>query len=693
MGLLAGHVPGPNCPGVQDQDLRGKTGKSLGTLLSMPTAVDLDLACINTIRGLSIDAVQKANSGHPGLPLGAAPMAFTLWAKHLRQCPQEPKWINRDRFILSAGHGSMLLYSLLHLFGFDLSLEDIKNFRQWGSRTPGHPENVLTPGVEMATGPLGQGISTAVGMAIAESHLAAVYNKPGFPIFDHYTFGICSDGDLMEGVAQEACSLAGHLQLGKLIFLYDDNEVTIDGPTSLAYTEDVTKKFESLGWQVLSCDGMDTSAVDQALSLAKAETTKPTLIRAKTVLGYGSPNKAGLNKAHGDPLGAEELKLTKEALGIPLEPAFYVDPEVARHCLDVAQTQSEPFAAWTSLFEAYRSNYPEEARAIEAALNLDRSAALANIIVPAEKAATRALSGKVINGFAQEVPGFLGGGADLTGNVNVLQSGLGTYSPEDRTGRTIHYGIREHAMCACINGITLHGAALGFGGTFLIFSDYCKPPIRLAALMEIPSVFVFTHDSIGLGEDGPTHQPIEQLAGLRAIPNCNVVRPADGAETAAAWRMALQSRETPTVMVLTRQAVPPVSPELGENHPAMRGGYVLKAAPDTPDLVIVATGSEVSVALGAAELVEAEGYAVQVVSLPSFHVFDQQDEDYRKSVFPPGTPTLSVEAASTFGWGKYAWAHVGIDRFGASAPGDVNMREFGFTAENVATQAKTLLQR
>ncbi|MEQ1933176.1 MAG: transketolase [Fimbriimonadaceae bacterium] len=655
------------------------------------TATDLDTLCINTIRGLAMDAVQKANSGHPGMPMGAAPMAHSLWTRHLRHNPRNPKWFNRDRFILSAGHGSMLLYSLLHLTGYDLSLEDIKQFRQFGSKTPGHPENFLTPGVEMATGPLGQGIATAVGMAIAESHLAAVYNRPGFDLVEHFTYGICSDGDLMEGVAQEACSLAGHLQLGKLIFLYDDNKITIDGGTELAYTEDVTGKFEALGWQVLDCDGMDVEAVDACLVEAKNDLTRPSLIRCRTTIGFGSPNRAGKSKAHGEPLGADEVKLTKEALGLPTDQEFWIPGDVLDEYRMAVVRGEECEAEWAELFHRYADAYPPEAYELSAAMAGDYSHALAALAPIDEKLATRAASGKAIQMIAPHLVGFLGGGADLTGNVNVQQPQSAVYTPENRAGRTIHYGVREHAMMAAVNGITLHGASLGFGGTFLIFSDYCKPSVRLAALMEIPSVFVFTHDSIGLGEDGPTHQPIEQIAGLRAIPNMNVFRPADANEAAVGWSVALQLKKTPTTMILSRQGLPAVSPSFSGDHPAHHGGYILKEAENVLKVIFVGTGSEVSVALEARELVEAEGIGCRVVSLPSWLLFDRQDQTYRSSVLPKDVPTVSIEAASTFGWAKFADAHVGIDRFGASAPGEVNMREFGFTAENVAQTARKLL--
>ncbi len=652
-----------------------------------PIATGLDLLCVNTIRGLAIDAVQKANSGHPGMPMGAAPMAHSLWTRHLRHNPKNPKWFNRDRFILSAGHGSMLLYSLLHLTGYDVSLDDIKAFRQWGSITPGHPENHLTPGVEMATGPLGQGISTAVGMAIAESHLAAVYNRPGFDMVEHFTYGICSDGDLMEGIAQEACSLAGHLQLGKLIFLYDDNGITIDGGTELAYTEDVTGKFQAIGWQVLACDGMDIDAVSECLSLAKLETSKPTLIRCKTVIGFGSPNRAGKSKAHGEPLGADEVKLTKAALILPTDQEFWIPSEVLEEYRMAVVHGEELEASWAGLFHSYANSYPAEAQELSAAIAGDYSGALAALKPIDEKLATRAASGKAIQMIAPHLVGFLGGGADLTGNVNVQQPEAAVYSAENRAGRTIHYGVREHAMMAAVNGITLHGASLGFGGTFLIFSDYCKPSVRLAALMQIPSVFVFTHDSVGLGEDGPTHQPIEQIAGLRAIPNLNVFRPADANEAAVGWSVALQLKETPTAMILSRQALPAVTPSFSKDHPAHRGGYILQEASMEPEVILVATGSEVSVALEARTILESGGVGCRVVSLPSWLLFEQQDEDYRRRVLGP-VPTVSVEAASTFGWARYAGKQLGIDHFGASAPGETNMREFGFTAENIARFAR-----
>lgn len=655
----------------------------------------LDTLCVNVIRGLAMDAVQKANSGHPGMPMGAAPMAFALWMRHLRHNPKNPKWFDRDRFILSAGHGSMLLYSLLHLTGYDLTLDDIKQFRQFGSKTPGHPENVLTHGVEMATGPLGQGIATSVGMAIAEAHLAATFNKPGHTVVDHYTYGICSDGDLMEGVAQEACSLAGHLGLGKLIFLYDDNNITIDGSTDLSYTEDVTKKFEAIGWRVIECpEGMDVDEVDKAIHQAQQDVGKPTLIRCKTVIGFGAPNREGTSKAHGEPLGAGEVILAKEALGIPADQQFWI-PDDALAEFRQAIPRGEDFeAAWTERMEAYAADYPAEAAKLTAAIHGNQGDISGVIPAIDEKLATRASSGKVVDAIAPRLVGFLGGSADLTGNVNVLQKGPGDFTSENRVGRTIRYGVREHAMMAAVNGITLHGATRGFAGTFLIFSDYCKPSLRLAALMECPSIFVFTHDSIGLGEDGPTHQPIEQLAGLRAIPNMNVIRPADGNETSAAWKVAMASTHTPTLFALTRQGVPPVSPSFNGSHPAEKGGYVLADYPEGPGkgVILVGSGSEVQHCLSARDLLAGRGIRARVVSLPSWFLFEKQDGAYRESVLPKGVPAVSVEAASSFGWAKYAQAHVSIDHFGASAPGDVTMREFGFTPEHVAATAEALLK-
>ncbi len=650
---------------------------------------NLDSLCVNAIRGLAMDAVQKANSGHPGMPMGAAAFAYALWTRHLRHDPSDPSWFDRDRFVLSAGHGSMLLYALLHLSGYDLSLEEIKNFRQWGSKTPGHPENHLTPGVEMATGPLGQGISTAVGMALAERYLAARYNRPGLDLIDHHTFVICSDGDLMEGVSNEAASFAGHQKLGKLICLYDDNGITIDGPTSRTFTEDVAGRFESLGWQVLRADGLDVDAVDAAIGEAKREQLKPTLILCKTVIGYGSPNKSGKNKAHGAPLGPEEVQLAKQQLGLPQEP-FSVPDAVYRHFAEAAKRGSEAHRSWQGLWDRYAREYPQDAAELKACLEgqvpCDWIRALPTF---SDKIATRVASGKVLNAIAPLYPNLIGGTADLGESVMTDLSGFDLIQEATPAGRNIAFGVREHAMAAVLNGMNLHGGVRAFGGTFLVFSDYCRPSIRLSAIMRCPTVFVFTHDSVGVGEDGPTHQPIEHLASLRAIPNLNVMRPADGNETSACWKIALESKETPCVLALTRQAVPPTTPDTVASHPAERGGYILaEPSSGAARLVIIATGSEVSVALEAQKILESWGIATRVVSMPSTFLFDRQSQAYREHVLPTNVPTVAVEAGATLGWYKYAHAVVGIDRFGASAPGPRVLAELGITAENVARVAK-----
>jgi transketolase len=655
-------------------------------------ATDVDQLCINTIRGLSMDAVERAKNGHPGLPMGAAPLAYTLWTKHLRHNPRNPKWFNRDRFILSPGHGSMLLYSLLFLTGYDLSLDDLKQFREWGSKTPGHPENILTPGVEMATGPLGQGFATSVGMAIAERFLSATFNRPGQEIIDHYTLGICSDGDLMEGVAFEGASLAGHLKLGKLIFLYDNNHITLDGPAKDSFSEDTCSRFEALEWHVQKVDGFDVAAVDRAIAEAKRVTDRPSLISCETIIGYGSPNKEGTSKAHGEPLGPEEVKLAKEKLGIPQEPTFYV-PEEALHEFRKAVTEGDHLESdWNQRFEAYRAAYPTEAESLRKLMLGDFGTEWVDAL-PAieEEIATRAASGKILAAIAPKLPTLLAGSADLGGsNVTTLKE-FGQFQPDSPTCRTIAYGVREHGMAAAVNGITLHGGCKAYSGTFLVFSDYCKPALRLGALMEIPSIYVFTHDSIGLGADGPTHQPIEHLMALRAVPNLNVIRPADGNETAVAWKVAISAKETPTLLALTRQAVPCLTPADVRNHPAEKGAYVLQEASGTPQCIIVGTGSEVQLAVQARTVLEQQGIPTRVVSMPSWHMFEAQPEEYRHSVFIKGVPTVSVEAGTTLGWARYAQAHIGIDRFGASAPGPVVMEKFGITAEKVVEAAKRLL--
>lgn len=638
-----------------------------------------DEVAIRALRGWAIDAVQKANSGHPGLPLGAAPLAYTLWNRHLRFDPHNPKWFNRDRFVLSAGHGSMLIYGLLHLFGYRLSMDELMNFRQWGSKTPGHPENFLTPGVEMATGPLGQGISTAVGMALAERWVRAKTGGEASPV-DHFTYVIASDGDLMEGVANEAASFAGHQKLGKLIVLYDDNEITIDGRTDLAFTEDIGAKFAAMGWHVQKVDGMSTDAVDKAIEAAKAATDQPSLIQCRTIIGFGSPNKADSSKVHGSPLGEEELIKTKEKLGIP-QVDFWV-PDAVKKIQDAAIEQGKALSAdWNSQAAGHSG--------LQELLNREPR----DVSWPSfdSSIATRNASQDCLNALADSDPRWFGGSADLAGSVMTGIRNAEDLNPGTPEGRNVHFGVREHAMAAIVNGVTLHGAGRAYGGTFLIFSDYCKPSLRLAALMETPSVFLFSHDSIGLGEDGPTHQPIEHLAGLRAIPNFDVLRPADGNETAACWQIAAESEETPCALILTRQKVPAISPPMqGTDHPAKRGAYVVKDV-EVPQVVLVGTGSEVSIAMAAADALKQENISARVVSMPSWKRFDAQDREYRDSVFTPGIPVVSVEAASSVGWAKYSDIHIGLDRFGASAPAETLYEKLGITAEAVVSAAKSLI--
>lgn len=664
----------------------------IGTLIAVRIAEpSLENLCINTIRGLSIDAVQKANSGHPGLPMGAAPMAFALWTRHLRFNPKNPHWFDRDRFILSAGHGSMLLYSLLHLTGYDISLEDLKQFRQAHSKTPGHPENTLTPGVEMATGPLGQGFAHGVGFAIAEAHLAARYNKPGHSIIDHHTYAIVSDGDLMEGISSEAGSLAGHLQLGKLIYLYDDNGISIDGSTSLAFTEDVHGRFTAFGWHVQRVDGMNVEEVSAAIDAAKNVTDKPSLIMCKTTIGYGSPNKAGSSKSHGSPLGPDEVKLTKEALGIPLEPDFYVPAEAASF-MDTTAVGSEMTSDWESRFEAYAAAYPELASELKAMIEGKLPAGWeASLPTFTDAAATRKNGSDVLNAVAKVVPNLLGGSADLAESNLTVIHGEPSFQPGHYANRNFCYGVREHAMAAAVNGITLHGGLKAIAASFLQFTDYCRPSIRLAALMECPSIYIFTHDSIGLGEDGPTHQPIEHLAALRAMPNLNTIRPCDGNETAAAYKVALESTHTPTLMALSRQNLPVVSPSTVTNHPLEKGAYILVPASSTPKVVLVSTGSEVQWCVEAAKQLEAEGIPTQVVSMPSWFLFEKQSADYKSAALPKGVPTLAVEAGCSLGWAKYSDEQICIDHFGVSGPAGVLFKEFGFTTENVVARAKAML--
>jgi len=670
--------------------------------MSDKTCGALDELCVNTIRFLACDAVQKAKSGHPGMPMGTAAMAYVLWTRFLKHNPANPRWSDRDRFVLSAGHGSMLLYSLLHLTGYDLSLEEIKSFRQWGSRTPGHPEYGLAPGVETTTGPLGQGFANGVGMAIAERHLAAIFNRPGHEIVNHYTYSIVSDGDLMEGVASEAASIAGHLGLGKLIYLYDDNQISIEGPTSLTFSEDVGRRFEAYGWHVQHVDGNDRAAVEAALRAAQAEESQPSLIIARTHIGHGSPHKQDTAEAHGEPLGEDEVRATKENLGWPLEPPFYIPEEALAHFRKALERGREWEAEWQKRFEAYAAEYPDLAGQwrvmMEGELPEGWDGAIPVFTPEGGAVATRDASGKIMNAIAPRLPALIGGSADLAPSTKTLLKDLGSIAPHEFAGRNLHFGVREHGMGSICNGIALHGGLIPFGSTFLIFSDYMRPSLRLAALMERQVIFVFTHDSIGLGEDGPTHQPIEQLAGLRAIPHLTVIRPADANETAAAWKLAIRHRHGPVALALTRQKVPVLDQSRYPSADHLtRGAYILADAEKKPDIILIGTGSEVHLALKARELLKEKGVEARVVSMPSWELFEQQPDSYRKEVLPPSIPKrLAIEAASPLGWHKYVGPEgdiVGLDRFGASAPGEVVMEKLGFTPENVAEKALKLLGR
>ena len=657
-------------------------------------SASLQLRAINTLRFLSADAVQQANSGHPGLPMGAAAMAYTIWTRHLRHNPRNPKWMGRDRFILSGGHGSALLYSLLHLTGYDLSLDDLKNFRQWGSITPGHPEYGLTPGVEMTTGPLGQGFATGVGMAIAQAHMAAHFNKPGHELIQSYIYAIVTDGDLMEGVASEAASMAGHLQLGRLVYLYDDNNISIDGSTELAFTENRALRFEAYGWHVQTVsDGNDVEAIDQAIQEAKRD-PRPSLICVKSIIGFGSPKRQGTSKAHGEPLGDEELNAAKQNLGWPTEPRFFIPEDVLAFYRKAVDAGREREFDWKMKLEAYGRLHPQVGselnRRIAGKLPEGWEAELPTFPADPKGLATRASSGKIINALAPILPELIGGSADLAPSNNTKIDGAPAFQKETRDGRNFHFGVREHAMGAVLNGMTLFGGVISYGGTFLIFSDYMKPAIRLAAISHIPSIFVFTHDSVGLGEDGPTHQPIEQLAALRAIPNLVTIRPADANEVREAWKVAVSRRNGPTALALTRQNVPTLEPSAGET--VNKGAYVLKDF-GTPEIILMASGSELSLILAAAEKLHADGRGVRVVSFPSWELFEQQDEAYKESVLPKTLQArLAVEAAASFGWERYAKSVLGIDHYGASAPAKVIFEKFGFTVENVVARAQDLLK-
>jgi len=663
----------------------------------------IDQLAITTIRTLSIDAIEKANSGHPGMPMGAAPMAYTLWTKFMNHNPSNPTWFNRDRFVLSAGHGSMLLYSLLHLSGYDVTMEDIKQFRQWGSKTPGHPEYGHTPGVEATTGPLGQGIAMAVGMAMAERHLAATYNKENFEIVNHYTYAICGDGDLMEGVASEAASLAGHLKLGRLIVLYDSNDISLDGELNLSFSENVGQRFQAYGWQYLRVeDGNNIEEIAAAIAEAQKELNRPTLIEVKTTIGYGSPSKAGTSDVHGAPLGADELKRTKEAYKWTFEEDFYVPEEVYAHFRQVVQEAgAKKEAEWNELFAAYKQSYPELAHQLELAIEgkLPEGWETNIPVYPEGKSlATRASSGEVLNAIAKAVPYFIGGSADLAGSNKTLIKGAGNFMPESYEGRNIWFGVREFAMGAAMNGMALHGGVKVFGGTFFVFSDYLRPAIRLAALMGLPVTYVLTHDSIAVGEDGPTHEPIEQLPSLRAMPNLSVIRPADGNETAAAWRLAVESTDRPTALVLTRQNLPTLASTAERAYEGVKkGAYVVSEAEGTPEALLLASGSEVSLAVEAQKALANEGIHVSVVSMPSWDRFEQQPKDYKDQVLPPHVKKrLAIEMAASLGWERYTGDEgdiLAIDRFGASAPGEKIMEEYGFTVGNVVQRVKALLNK
>ncbi|WP_047153206.1 transketolase [Aneurinibacillus tyrosinisolvens] len=662
----------------------------------------IDELAVATIRTLSIDQVEAANSGHPGLPMGAAPMTYVAWTRFMKHNPANPNWFNRDRFVLSAGHGSALLYSLLHLSGYDLSIEDLKNFRQWGSRTPGHPEFGHTSGVEATTGPLGQGFGMAVGMAMAERFLAATYNRDGHDVIDHYTYTLCGDGDLMEGVQAEAASLAGHLKLGRLIALYDSNNISLDGDTDQAFTENVAKRFEAYGWQVLRVeDGNDLEQLAKAIEEAKQDTTRPSLVEIRTVIGYGSPNKGGKSAAHGSPLGADEVKLVKEAYKWGHEP-FHVPAEVRAHFDKLKEAGAKLEAEWNELWQSYRQKYPEDARMLEAAMHgrlPENWDADLTVFTPADgKIATRDASGKAINEMAQAIPYFLGGSADLASSTKTNIKGENVFNSHDYSGRNIWFGVREHGMAAAMNGMSLHGGVKVFGGTFFVFSDYLRPAIRLAALMKQPVIYVLTHDSIAVGEDGPTHEPVEHLPALRAIPGLTVLRPADANETFAAYHYALGESEEPVAMVLSRQGLPVLekTDELARKN-VRRGAYVLSDTDGEPQVILIATGSEVQLAVEAQKALSAKNVKARIVSMPSWELFEKQPEDYKESVLPSGVKArVAIEMASPFGWERYAGqqgAIVGINTFGASAPGNKVMQEYGFTVDNVVSTVEEVLSK
>lgn len=667
-------------------------------------AHELDELCINTIRFLAVDAVQKANSGHPGMPMGCAPIAYRLFTKYMRYNPENPKWFNRDKFVLSAGHGSMLLYSMLYLTGYDLSMEDLKNFRQWESKTPGHPEAILTPGVETTTGPLGQGITNAIGMAVAQEFLAASFNKSGLPpVLDHYIYVIASDGDMMEGISHEASSFAGHQKLGKLIVFYDDNNISIDGSTNLAFTEDVGKRYEAYGWHVQRLDNVnDLEAMDKAIENAQKEKTRPSFIVTKTHIGFGSPNKQDTASAHGSPLGPDEVKLTKKNLGWPEDKTFYVPEEVSKFFSQFKEKGRKLEEEWKTKFEEYCQKYPEEGKLFSDVMTGNFGdkwqSKLPRFAVEPKGMATRSASGKALNAIASSIPTLIGGSADLAPSNNTELKGFPAFSPEHREGRNFHFGVREHGMAGMLNGMAIYGGVIPYGGTFLVFSDYLRPAIRLGVLSGLRPIYVFTHDSIGLGEDGPTHQAVEHLAALRAIPEVLVIRPADANETSFAWRAAIEHSGSPVALILTRQNLPIIDQDKNPSAEGLlKGAYVLRETEGTPDILLLATGSEVQHILSAAEKLESEGIKAKCVSFPCWELFDRQPEEYKKSVLNPEVKArLSVEAAVKMGWEKYVGQEgdsVSLERFGASAPGEVVMEKFGFTADNVVNRAKELLNK
>ena len=652
----------------------------------------------NTIRGLSVDGVAAANSGHPGMPLGMADVCAVLWSEHMNFNPKNPKWLNRDRFILSAGHGSMLIYSLLHLYGYDLSIDDLKAFRQWGSKTPGHPENFVTAGVETTTGPLGQGVANAVGFALAEASLAARYNREGSEIIDHYTYVVAGDGCLQEGISHEACSFAGHNKLGKLIMLYDSNNITIDGPTHISFTEDTRKRFEAYGWQVLEIDGHDYDQINAAIAEAKKEKSKPSIIICKTIIGFGSPNRAGTSKAHGEPFPAEEIELMKEKLGLPKDKSFFVPDEISDLRAKTQEKGENLENKWNELWENYKNKNQEAAKELENSIKGEISKEALDIpLFGSEKAiATRSASGTVLNHIAKYIPQLMGGSADLTPSNNTLPAGEESFSPENPKGRYIRYGVREHGMAAIMNGMALHGGVLPYSGTFFVFSDYMRPAMRMSALMEQQVVYVLTHDSIGLGEDGPTHQPEAHLWAYRMIPNMTVIRPMDANETAEAWKSALKNKKGPTCLVLTRQNLP-VYDRTGlgwaKSEEAQKGGYVLCEDKDF-EAIIIATGSEVELAVEAKTKLNEQGVKVRIVSMPSTNIFDEQSQEYKESVLPKNIlKRVAVEAGVTLGWYKYVGLEgrvIGLDRFGASAPYKTLYKEFGITTDAIVEAVNSL---